>query len=148
MAGCFYLIRHARAAAEAPGGDGLRPLTPAGRDAFRELLASLAARLRVTRVHASPILRARQTADLLAEVAGAPVTEEEELSSGAISGKRLLKLGRKLGAGAALVGHNPEVAQAIALAAGQPIEVPPGTVAAVELDGRLAWVARPAGSAR
>jgi phosphohistidine phosphatase len=141
MAGCFYLIRHARAEGSAPGGDDRRRLTPAGRDAFRETVASLSGRLQVSRIHASPILRARQTADLLAALTGAPLQEDERLLSGAATGRQLLQLGRALGVGAALVGHNPEIAQAIALAAGQDAEVPPGTVAAVDLEGRLAWLA-------
>jgi phosphohistidine phosphatase len=148
MAACFYLIRHARAEGSAPGGDQQRRLTPAGREAFRELVARLAGRLQVTRIHASPVLRARQTAELLAGLTGAPLQELEALSSGASSGRQLLRLGRALGAGAALIGHNPEVAQAIALAAGQDEEVPPGTVAAVDLEERLAWVVRPGASRR
>jgi phosphohistidine phosphatase len=143
MAACFYLIRHGKAEKEAPGGDAARGLTPGGRDAFRETVASLAGRLQVRRIHASPLLRARQTADLLAALTGAPLEAEEELASGASTGRRLLQLGRELGVGAALVGHNPELGEAIGLAAGRGVEVPPGTVAAIGLDGRLAWVARP-----
>jgi phosphohistidine phosphatase len=143
MPACFYLIRHARAEGEAPGGDEARRLTPAGRDTFKELVASLAGRLRVRRIHASPVLRARQTGDLLAALTGAPLEEEEELASGASSGRQLLQLGLDLGEGAALVGHNPELGEAIGLAAGHGVEVSPGTVAAIGLDGRLAWMARP-----
>jgi phosphohistidine phosphatase len=145
MPGCFYLIRHARAEAAAPGGDEERRLTPEGRDAFRETVTSLAGRLQVRRVHASPYVRARQTAELLAALTGAPVEEEEELAAGASSPRRLLELGAEAGAGAALVGHNPEVAEAISRAAGRGVDVPPGTVAAISLEGRLAWVARPGG---
>jgi phosphohistidine phosphatase len=143
MAACFYLIRHARAEGSAPGGDERRRLTPAGRDAFRRSLASLAGRLEVRRIRASPALRARQTGDLLATLTGAPLEEDQALASGVSDGRQLLELGLALGAGWALVGHNPEVAAAIALGAGHDEEVPPGTVAAVGLDGRLAWVARP-----
>jgi phosphohistidine phosphatase len=97
----------------------------------------------VKSIHASPVLRARQTGDLLAAMTGAPVEVEEELASGASSAKRLLALGVELGDGAALVGHNPELADAIGLAAGRDVDVPPGTVAAIGLDGRLAWLAHP-----
>jgi phosphohistidine phosphatase len=145
MPACFYLIRHARAEGEAPGGDEARRLTPAGRDAFKELVASLAGRLRVNRIHASPVLRARQTGDLLAALTGAPLEEEEELASGAMTGRQILQLGQELGAGAALIGHNPELAEAIVLAAGRQVKVPPGTVAAIDLLGRLAWMASPGG---
>jgi len=143
MPGCCYLIRHARAERDAPGGDELRRLTPEGRDAFRESILSLVGRLTVRRIHASPVVRARQTGDLLAAMTGAPIEEEEELSSGASSARRLLALALELGDGAALIGHNPELAGAIGLAAGRDVEVPPGTVAAIGLDGKLAWLARP-----
>jgi phosphohistidine phosphatase len=46
----------------------------------------------------------------------------------------------------ALVGHNPELGEAVALATGQGEELPPGSIAALDLlpDGpRLAWLRRP-----
>ncbi len=141
--GCFYLIRHARAEGTAPGGDAGRRLTPEGRDAFRQSVLSLVGRLVVRRIHASPLLRARQTGDLLAAMLGAPLEEEGELASGVSSARRLLALGAELGDGAALIGHNPELAEAIGLAAGRELDIPPGTVAAIGLDGRLAWLAHP-----
>ena len=143
MPGCYFLIRHARAEKAAPGGDAERGLTPEGRDAFREAVLSLVGRIVVRRILTSPFRRARQTGDLLAALTGAPLEEEEELSSGASSSARLLALGKELGEGAALVGHNPELGAAIAVAAGRDVEVPPGTVAAIGLDGRLAWLAHP-----
>jgi phosphohistidine phosphatase len=141
--GTWYLIRHARAEKKAPGGDAGRRLTPEGRDAFRDMLLSLAGRLAVRRIHASPLLRARQTGDLLAAASGAPLEEDEDLASGASSARRLLALGAELGDGAALVGHNPELGEAIALAAGREVDVPPGTIAAIGPDGRVAWLAHP-----
>lgn len=143
MPGCFFLIRHARAEAAAPSGDAGRGLTAEGRDAFRETVASLAGRLQVKRIYTSPFLRARQTGDLLAAITGAPLEEEEDLAAGAMSGREILRLGEELGAGSALIGHNPELGEAIALAAGRAVKVPPGTVAAIDLGGRLAWMARP-----
>jgi phosphohistidine phosphatase len=139
----FYLVRHARAEKLAAGGDAQRPLSAEGRAAFSALLATLRRQLRPARVHASPFLRARQTAELLAAVTGAPLSPEPRLASGVSSGAELLVLGRTLPPGAALVGHNPELADAIALALGRAVDVPPGTVAAVEEDGTVAWVARP-----
>jgi phosphohistidine phosphatase len=141
--GCYYLIRHARAEKAAPGGDAERGLTPEGRDAFREAVLSLVGRIELRRILTSRLRRARQTGDLLSALTGAPVEEEEELDSGASSPRRLLALGKELGEGTALVGHNPELGEAIALAAGRDVDVPPGTVAAIHLDGRLAWLAHP-----
>ncbi len=145
MPGCWYLIRHARAEGTAQGGDAGRRLTPEGRDGFRETVLALVGRLALKRILVSPFLRARQTGDLLAAMTGAPLEVEEELASGASTAARLLALGAELGEGAALVGHNPELGEAIGLAAGRDVDVPPGTVAAIGLDGRLAWLAHPAG---
>jgi phosphohistidine phosphatase len=71
---------------------------------------------------------------------------EEELASGVMTGRQILRLGEELGAGAALIGHNPELAEAIGLAAGRDVKAPPGTVAAIDLLGRLAWLASPGGT--
>jgi phosphohistidine phosphatase len=145
MPGAWYLIRHARAERTAPGGDADRRLTAEGRDAFRETVLALVGRLEIQRILASPLLRARQTAELLASMTGAPLDLEEELASGASTPARLLALGAELGDGTALVGHNPELGEAIGLAAGRDVDVPPGTVAAIGRDGRLAWLAHPPG---
>jgi phosphohistidine phosphatase len=145
MPGCWYLIRHARAEGSAPGGDAERRLTPEGRDRFRETVLALVGRLAVKRILVSPLLRARQTGDLMAAMTGAPLEIEEELASGASTPARLLALGAELGDGAALVGHNPELGEAIGRAAGRDVDVPPGTVAAIGLDGRLSWLAHPPG---
>jgi phosphohistidine phosphatase len=137
----FYLVRHAKAETDAPGGDSARRLTPGGRQAFAAVARALAADdVRITRIVTSPFTRARQTAELLAEATGAAVTVEPRLASGVSGGREVLALGQTLGAGVALVGHNPELAEAVALAGTGRAEVPPGTVAAVRLDGRLDWI--------
>lgn len=141
----FYLVRHAHAEARSPGGDFARRLLPGGRAAFAAHARALAAGvdLSVVRIATSPYVRAAETAALLAEATGAPVEEDGALGSGESDGRGLLQHGRRLGDRAALVGHNPEVAEAIALAAGRQLEVPPGTVAAIDDDGAtfsLAWV--------
>ncbi len=141
-----YLVRHAKAEESHAGGDAARRLTDAGRERFRALLASLRPRLAVTAIVTSPFGRARETADLLAKVTGAPVSEDEALASGQSSGRELLALAGRAAAGTALVGHNPEFAEAVALAAGREEKVKPGTVAALDVDDgtlALAWIERP-----
>jgi phosphohistidine phosphatase len=141
-----FLVRHAKAEKESPGGDAARRLTAEGRERFRLLLAELAGSLPVTRILSSPLARALETAELLAAATGAPVEEEEALASGRSDGRALLALARAAGGGAALVGHNPELAEAVARAAGREAEVKPGAVAAVDLGPqgpRLAWLRRP-----
>lgn len=142
----FYLVRHGRAEVRHPAGDAARRLLPEGRAAFAAHARAVAAELRLTRIATSPFARAQETAALLGEATGAPVQPIAELSSGASDARALLRLGAALGEGVALVGHNPEVAGAVALAAGRQVEVPPGTVVAVDADAaafRVAWVKSP-----
>lgn len=143
VTGHFYLVRHGKAEESAPGGDEARRLTAAGREAFAARTRRLAGELRVRRILTSPLARARETAALLAAASGAPVEVEPRLASGVSDGRELLALGAALGAGVALVGHNPELAEAVALAGGRDAAVKPGAVAAVGLDGRLAWLSGP-----
>ncbi|ACG71545.1 putative phosphohistidine phosphatase, SixA [Anaeromyxobacter sp. K] len=140
-----YLVRHAKAEARA-GDDADRRLTPDGRDGFAALVARLRGRLAIRGVIASPYARARETAELLAAATGAPLEVDPRLAAGTCGGAELLALARAAGDGAALVGHNPEVAEAVALAAGRGLEVRPGTVAAVDLgagSAGLAWLDAP-----
>jgi phosphohistidine phosphatase len=139
-----YLVRHAEAA---PGGvDADRRLTAAGRSAFSGLLSSLGPRLAVKRVLTSPFLRARQTAEILGRATGAAVEALDDLASGHAGGRELLALLRQQPGGTALVGHNPEVAEALALAGAPSAAVPPGTVAALDVGGKVPiflWVRSP-----
>jgi phosphohistidine phosphatase len=141
-----YLVRHAKAEKEAPGGDAARALTAAGRHKFAALLQSLGDRLALSRVVTSPYKRARETAELLAHRARVPLEEDEALGSGRATGAEVLALARKAGPGAALVGHNPEMAEAMGLA-GLKGHVPPGSIAAIVLDdrggARVAWLEAP-----
>jgi phosphohistidine phosphatase len=139
-----YLVRHAEAAAG--GVDADRRLTSTGRAAFSNLLQMLGPSLEVTRIVSSPFRRALETAELLARATGARAESDDELASGHAGGRELLALAREAGSGTALVGHNPEVAEALSLASGASASVPPGTIAALDLSGeapRLLWVRSP-----
>ncbi|HET7824875.1 MAG TPA: histidine phosphatase family protein [Anaeromyxobacter sp.] len=142
----FHLVRHGKAEPKAEGDDAARRLTADGRARFAAHARAVAPRLVLSRIAASPLARARETAELLAAATGAPVADEGALASGASSGREVLELGRRLGAGAALVGHNPELQEAVALAAGRHVEVSPGAIAAIDADDRgyrLAWIEAP-----
>jgi phosphohistidine phosphatase len=141
-----YLVRHAKAAKDAQD-DHSRRLTPEGRARFRRHLSTLRERILVTHILTSPLVRARETADILARATGAPVKEEPRLAAGESDGRELLALARAAPPGTALVGHNPEIAEAVARLAGNDLEVKPGSVAALEIEGRevrLAWLELPA----
>jgi phosphohistidine phosphatase len=139
----FYLVRHGDAEPAGSAGDAGRRLTPEGRARFQALLRARAADLRVARILTSPLQRARETAALLAAQVGAPVEEEPALAAGRSIGPELLALAKQAGPGTALVGHNPEIAEAVVLAAAEAHQIAPGTVAAIDsADGifRLAWI--------
>jgi len=144
----IYLVRHAKAEERAAaGGDAERRLTPDGGDRFRALAAGLSGRMAVARIVTSPFRRARETAEILAAATGATVEEEAALASGATPAPELLALAREAGPGTALVGHNPELGEAIGIAGGAALEVKPGSVAAIEVTGtraRLLWLEAPA----
>ncbi len=142
----FYLIRHGEAERGTGAPDAERRLTPAGRAAFEALARALAPSLRLARILSSPYRRARQTAGILATATGALVEVESALAAGRCTGPELLALAGAAGGGVALVGHNPEMAEAVILASGADRPVPPGTVAALESSpqGRhLAWLRSP-----
>ena len=144
MTSAVYLVRHAEA--EAGGRDADRRLTSSGKAAFSGLLKALGPELAPIRILSSPFRRARETASILALATGAPAEPSDDLASGHAGGRELLELARQAGAGTALVGHNPEVAEAVAIAAGKALPVPPGTVAALDLSGpapRLLWLRSP-----
>jgi phosphohistidine phosphatase len=141
-----YLIRHAEAGAGVGLKDADRRITERGRVGFERLLASLGPSISVRHILASPFLRARETAGILGQATGAPVEPSDDLASGHSTGRELLALARQAGPGAALVGHNPEIADALAAAGGVGAPVPPGTVAALDLAGprpRLLWIRSP-----
>jgi phosphohistidine phosphatase len=141
-----YLVRHGRAEARNPGGDASRRLTPEGASAFEAMARGLGPELSVSRVVTSPLLRARQTALILSAVTGARLDEAPELSAGASEPRELLALAVRLGPGTALVGHNPELADAASAAAGSRVDFPAGAVAALDVvdrEARLAWLRVP-----
>lgn len=142
----FYLVRHGEAEKGTAASDIERRLTPAGRAAFEALARALAPSVRLARIVTSPYRRARETAAILGAATGAPVEVESALAAGRCTGAELLALARAAGRDVALVGHNPELAEAVILAAGRDEKVPAGAVAAVETatgGPRLAWLRTP-----
>ncbi len=138
----FFLVRHGQA--EKSGSDTDRRLTPAGREELRELVRRLGAGLSLAQVRTSPSARARESGEILAAETGAPLEEDEALAAGRSSGREILALGRRSPPGTALVGHNPEMAEAIAIATGRSkVGIPPGAIAAFDASARLLWLHTP-----
>ena len=124
-----FLVRHAEAA---PGeSDDLRPLTPAGRDAARALGERLAAE-QPAAVLSSPLLRARETAKLIARACGLEAATDERLAPGATAD--LLREAAAAASGAVVaVGHQPDCSEIVLELTGRDVSFPPAGVAELEL---------------
>jgi phosphohistidine phosphatase len=144
----LYLIRHAVAGERGPAypDDRLRPLTEEGTARFRQAVRGLAAmKITFDLILTSPLVRARQTAELL--VSGLPghprMDTLDALAPGgraplimeAIAQRSRQRLNR-----IALVGHEPDLGELAArlLGARGAIQFKKGAVCCIELQGRLA----------
>lgn len=151
----LYLLRHAAATDVAPS-DERRELTREGREEARvagEALAKLG--VKPSYVLSSPLMRARQTAEIAAKVLSFSKEIEliEELKNNA-STTALLKALKSCASGSEilLVGHMPSLAEHLAAFIGaktpQGLPVDKGAVASVELEalragaGQLRWLMR------
>jgi len=123
-----FLVRHAEAAPGEP--DELRRLTAAGRDAARALGKRLA-RQHPTAVVSSPLLRARETADLIARACKLDATPADELAPGATT-DTLREAARDKGDTVVAVGHQPDCSEIVFDLTGRYESFPPAGV--VELD--------------
>ena len=137
--------------------DGERPLSPAGIRRARKAAAGLKKFAPCPqRLLTSPLVRARQTAQILTDVAGWPAARvTPELSPGEPALAILELLSRDRGKLTAVVGHQPDLGHllgACLLGGGGalPIEMKKNAVACVSFSGRpraghaaLRWLATP-----
>jgi phosphohistidine phosphatase len=142
--------------------DGARPLSPAGIRRARKAAAGLKEFSKAPdRVLTSPLVRARQTAQILTDVAGWPQAEEApELSPGAPAQAVLILLGKNRVKLVAVVGHQPGLGTLLTACLSEdgealpgealPIEMKKNAVACVSFDGplragraTLKWLATP-----
>lgn len=154
----IYLIRHGIAEEPSPGRpDDERALTAEGRDKLRRQADGLAAiHVRPDLLLTSPLRRARETAEIVAERLGVEVRVLAELAAGGAPAGVLggLRPYRALAA-IALVGHQPDLGRlASLLLSGSesvcPLPLKKGGVACVEAElasrrprGELLWFATP-----
>ncbi len=137
----LYVIRHGRAeAASSQGGDSNRHLTQQGRELLKRSTAGLVRhRVEIDRIFSSPILRARETAEVYAQELGWPEPELLDALSMARSAEDILAELPGKGDRIAIVGHMPTVGEVVGLAVmAQRSGVQPfgtGTVAKVEFSG-------------
>ena len=137
--------------------DATRPLSPAGIRRARKAAAGLKELTsRPQRLLTSPLVRARQTAQILTDIAGWPAAEEApELSPGEPVLAVLDLLAKDRSKLTAVVGHQPDLGHLLAAcllggSSSLPIEMKKNAVACVSFDGKpraghaaLKWLATP-----
>ncbi|MBP1635776.1 MAG: sixA [Acidobacteria bacterium] len=154
----LYLVRHAAAAerGEAWPDDDLRPLTAEGIERFTAVAKGLAALgVRIDQILTSPLVRARHTAEILAQhLPGSPkVVTARALAPGAAFEEVRAALAKAAGhESIALVGHEPGIGQIAARLLGlrHPLEFKKGAVCRIDVDtippaapGDLRWFVPP-----
>jgi phosphohistidine phosphatase len=124
--------------------DRLRPLSPQGKKKFRQAASGLARWYpHVDLLLTSPLVRALQTAKILADVAGWPkAAERGELDPATDPQTTLASLRQPRVSRLALVGHEPHLSNLIALCVAKPtstvcIEMKKGAAAVIRFDGPL-----------
>ena len=151
----LYFLRHGDAEPTGAGGDSARALTPAG-EAALQAAAPLWQRLKLRpdTVITSPLVRARQTADLLCTAIGCrePPVVDERLRPGADWGAMARAMADHPHAARILfVGHEPDLSGAVAVLTGAAsVRMRKGGLACVEFygvpepgGGELAWLIDP-----
>jgi phosphohistidine phosphatase len=137
--------------------DAARPLSPLGVRRSRKAAAGLKQLCKVPdRLLTSPLIRARETAKILTQVAGWPRAEiAPELKPGKGVAAVLTVLGKDRSRRIALVGHQPDLSALLTACllkdnSARPIEIKKNAVACLSFDGRaradgaaLKWLATP-----
>lgn len=153
----LYVLRHADAGDPGAwsGDDAARPLSPKGREQAERLATFLhGVRLSVDAVISSPKIRARETAEIVADGLGhaGQVRVDDRLASG-VRPATVDDVLRDAGfpARVVIVGHDPDFSALLAALVGAPeLTLKKGAMARVDLrgqvadaDGTLRWLVPP-----
>jgi phosphohistidine phosphatase len=155
----LYIVRHAFAGQHGDPkypDDALRPLTKKGRKRFRRVVKRLAKRgFAPTLLAASPLLRCRQTAEVIAEsISPRPeLVDQDDLRPGSRLEELVAWSNEQGGEEIAWVGHAPDVDRLLAALIGSrdgSLTFAKGATAAIDFDdeivigqGEMQWFATP-----
>ena len=146
----LYLLRHGEAGAAALGGDEARQLTEKGRrdvQAGAELL--LRASAQPETVFTSPLARARQTGEIVAEALGLASQPDDRHCPGATRRSVARLVGEQSYRRLLLVGHEPDLSSIVRQLTDGRVKMQTSAVARVNADrlepggGVLAWLVSP-----
>jgi phosphohistidine phosphatase len=132
----LYLLRHGLAAPALPGQpDEQRPLTAEGETRIvRQAQVYRQMPFGIEQVLCSRYVRARQTAERIAEVLGAPVYEDARIGPDMSLDDLAVVLSDHAGPWETLVvGHQPAWGQIVRHLTGANVEMQPGTLAVIEV---------------
>ena len=147
----LYFFRHGEAEpASADATDDARELTATGKQESRAMADALArASLRPEAIYTSPLIRARQTGEILGQVLGPPPQPDERLRCGATLGAiQALAADRDL-ARIMFVGHEPDLSTIVHQLTGGRVKMRTSCCARVDADrlepglGILLWLLAP-----
>lgn len=141
----LYLLRHGEAGSRQDwrGDDSERPLTAAGKKRMKREAAGIRKlQLPLDIIISSPLVRARQTAEIVAKAHGSParLVTDGRLRPG-FGPKQLAALlaAHRDATGLMLVGHEPDFSQTIShVTGGGRLTMKKGALAYVEVEGRAA----------
>ena len=146
----LYFLRHAEAEEQEMGqADADRELTRKGREQAQRTAAWLRKRkVRVEVVLSSPLLRAVQTAEPVADLMSVDVEEDPRLAGGKLTPRALRALVEENGNPRSLlfVGHEPDLSVLIGQLTAEPVELKKSALALVqgkeiaEDEMELVWV--------
>lgn len=150
-----YFVRHANADwPDWSGRENERPLTPKGRrQSFRiaKFLRKVGADPKL--ILTSPLTRAAQTAEAIADRLCIEVREEPSLAKGFNLAALRAIITRTKGADVMVVGHEPSLSAVISQLAGGRVKLAKAAIARVDLDspesdGTLVWLLPPKAARR
>ncbi len=132
----LYLFRHGDAEPAPPGGrDEERELTEKGREETRAMALSVhSAGLVADSLLTSPLVRARQTGELLQRVFGVPARPEERLRPGCRLGAIQQVLADLSDERVIIVGHEPDMSAIVGELTGGRVKLRTSGFARVEVD--------------
>ena len=147
----LYFFRHGEAEPASAGGtDEARELTARGRQESRSTAeALLRAGLRPEAIYTSPLIRARQTGEILGEVFGLHPQAHERLRCGAGLGDVQALAAERGLARIMLVGHEPDLSTIVHQLTGGRVKMRTSCCARVDADrvepglGMLVWLLGP-----